>query len=398
MYLYGKSCDYELLKVIEGDFSKLDKLLNFAEQHSLCGNLPRLYIAYLIMMDENPFSLSLERNDGKGSSEFFAKKDLEELQDLFFTTPSQKEFSPLLNYSPINCCASNEDARKGKLITKFADELSSTCNFDEFYNTIKAFYKNYGVGFFGMNKAFYMKDDGTIVPVSHIKDASFDRIKGYEGQKQKLIINTDAFVNADGGNNVLLYGDSGTGKSTSIKAVLNMFYEKGLRMIQIQKHQFVHLSALSETLKTRNYKFVLYMDDLSFEDFEIEYKYLKAAIEGGLQEKPENVLIYATSNRRHIIKETFADREGGGDVHRNESIQEKISLSERFGLMIYYPKPTQQEFFDMTLYLAEREGLELEEEIIVAEARKWGVSHGGLSGRTAEQFIAYLKANINKEQ
>ena len=154
------------------------------------------------------------------------------------------------------------------------------------------------------------------------------------------------------------------------------------------------LGALTETLKSRNYRFVLYMDDLSFEDFEVEYKYLKAAIEGGLQEKPENVLIYATSNRRHIIKETFTEREGGDDIHRNESIQEKISLSERFGLMVYYPKPTQIEFLDMALYLAELEGLNLEDDVIIAEAKKWGVSHGGLSGRTAEQFINFMKANM----
>lgn len=396
MYLYGKNADYELLNIVDGDLSRLDNLLEFGEKYALRGNLWHHYIAYLIMMDENAFSLSLERNDGRGSCEVYARKDIEAIREKFFTDLSTDELLPLADYTPVNAVLSNEDTRKGIMISDFSALLEQALDPESFYTAIKNFYINHGVGFFGMNKAFYMKDDGKIIPVSHIKEASFERIKGYDDQKKKLITNTDAFVRSVGGNNVLLYGDSGTGKSTSIKAVLNMFFDKGLRMIQIQKHQFVHLGTLTETLKSRNYKFVLYMDDLSFEDFEIEYKYLKAAIEGGLQEKPDNVLIYATSNRRHIIKETFAEREGGGDIHRNESIQEKISLSERFGLMIYYPKPTQQEFFDMALYLAAEEHLNIDKDTVVAEARKWGVSHGGLSGRTAEQFITHLKTSLIK--
>lgn len=394
MFLYGKSADYNSLSFHKGDTAPISKFLEFGERYGLHGNLWQHYIAYLIMMDENAFSLSLERKCSTGSCEAFAQRDLSELKKMFFEEYESEEFLLLRDYLPINNSVSNEDARKGSMIRDFSIKLSKACDFEAFYNTVKNFYITYGVGAFGINKAFYMKDNGEIVPVSHIKNASFEKIKGYEEQKKKLIINTEAFVSSHGGNNVLLYGDSGTGKSTSIKAVLNMFFEKGLRMIQIQKHQFVHLGALTETLKSRNYKFVLYMDDLSFEDFEIEYKYLKAAIEGGLQEKPDNVLIYATSNRRHIIKETFAEREGGGDIHRNESIQEKISLSERFGLMIYYPKPTQQEFFDMAIYLANEEKLPIDKDTIIAEARKWGVSHGGLSGRTAEQFIIHLKATL----
>ncbi len=389
MYLYNES---KFSKVMSE--SQLRELIEFAESYSLSGNILRHYIANAIMLDENPFSLSLERRSGKGSCEGFAIADIRKIYDIFFSNSPSDALKILIDYSPIGRNISNEDARKGRLITDFSNSLSESSDFADFYEKVKAFYSKNGVGFFGINKAFYMKDDGEIVPVSHIKEVSFDRIRGYAEQKKKLITNTEAFVNGEHGNNVLLYGDSGTGKSTSIKAVLNMFFDKGLRMIQVQKHQFVHLGALTETLKSRNYRFVLYMDDLSFEDFEVEYKYLKAAIEGGLQEKPENVLIYATSNRRHIIKETFTEREGGDDIHRNESIQEKISLSERFGLMVYYPKPTQSEFFDMALYLAELEGLNLEDDVIIAEARKWGVSHGGLSGRTAEQFINFMKANI----
>ena len=384
MLLYGKNeLSRELLLENEqGDYA----LLAFAEKYRVSGNLNKAKIAWIIMNDENPFSLSAERNESEGSISVVAQRDIVTLRKLFFASPS----SLFENYSPINKNVSGEEERIGEIIVSFVKQLEKTKTDEEFYSCVKNFYQKNGVGSFGLNKAFYMQDDGNLIPVSHIRKTDFEDLYGYETQKEKLILNTSAFAEGKEANNVLLYGDSGTGKSTSIKAILNMFFDKGIRMIQIQKHQFVHLNALTEKLKKRNYRFVLYMDDLSFEDFEVEYKYLKAAIEGGLEEKPENVLIYATSNRRHIIKETFGEREAD-DIHRNESIQEKISLSDRFGLQIYYPKPAQQQYFDMVLYLAKRENLKFDSEELVAEARKWGVAHGGFSGRCAKQFILHLK-------
>ncbi len=382
MYLYGKNDLFKTLCPEGGE--NIYELLNFAERYGLSGNLKKAAIAWLIMKDENPFSLSCERSGAQGSAEWYARADIAELCRHFFISPNQ---DILENYTPINDRISGEEKRIGQMITAFVDELNDTPTEVEFFDCVKKFYATWGVGDFGINKAFYMQDDGSLTPVSHIKDFTFKDICGYDAQKQKLISNTASFTSGGGANNVLLYGDSGTGKSTSIKAVLNMFYDKGLRMIQIQKHQFKHLSGLTEMLKRRNYHFVLYMDDLSFEDFEVEYKYLKAAIEGGLEEKPENVLIYATSNRRHLIKETFTEREGGDDIHRNESIQEKISLSDRFGLSIFYPKPAQQEYFEIVEHLAQRKGISIDRDQLIAEARKWGIAHGGYSGRTATQFI-----------
>lgn len=383
MILYGKN---ELYKELM-DEGNLHALLSFAEKYALAGNLVKAKLAWLIMMDENPFSLSAERSEASGSAEFYAKKDIAELCRLFFISPSDEI---LESYAPQNTRVSGEEKRIGLLISDFVKKLDATATEEDFFLVVKEFYATYGVGSFGVNKAFSMQDDGSIIPVSHVRETTFEDIYGYETQKERLIRNTASFAAGGGANNVLLYGDSGTGKSTAIKAILNMFYDKGIRMIQVQKHQFVHLGALTEQLKKRNYHFILYMDDLSFEDFEVEYKYLKAAIEGGLEEKPENVLIYATSNRRHLIKETFSDREGGDDVHRNESIQEKISLSDRFGLSIFYPKPMQQEYFNIVEHLAERHNLHMDRDVLIAEARKWGVAHGGYSGRTATQFIEQL--------
>ena len=191
----------------------------------------------------------------------------------------------------------------------------------------------------------------------------------------------------------MLFGDSGTGKSTSIKAILNEYYSQGLRMIEIYKHQFKDLSTVIAQIKDRNYRFIIYMDDLSFEEFEIEYKYLKAVIEGGLETKPDNVLIYATSNRRHLIRETWSDRSdmSQDELHRSDTMQEKLSLVNRFGVSINYSKPSQKEYFNIVCQLAKRyDTITLSDEELCREANKWELSHGGISGRTAQQFINYL--------
>ena len=190
-----------------------------------------------------------------------------------------------------------------------------------------------------------------------------------------------------------MFGDSGTGKSTSIKAIVNQYYERGLRLIEIYKHQFKDLSNVIAQIKNRNYKFIIYMDDLSFEEFEIEYKFLKAVIEGGVETKPENILIYATSNRRHLIKETWNDRndvEMENGMHKSDTIEEKMSLVNRFGVTINYSKPSQKEYFNIVVELASKNSIKMSEDELKAEANKWELSHGGISGRTAQQFITYL--------
>ncbi len=197
---------------------------------------------------------------------------------------------------------------------------------------------------------------------------------------------------------MLLFGDSGTGKSSSIKAILNEYYEDGLRMIEVYKHQFKDLSAVINQIKDRDYKFIIYMDDLSFEEFEIEYKFIKAVIEGGLEKKPDNVLIYATSNRRHLVREKYSDKEErDDDLHSRDTVQEKLSLSARFGVSIYYGSPDKKEFTAIVKGLAQRNNIDIDEETLLLEANKWELSHGGLSGRTAEQFINYLSYKLKTD-
>ncbi|MCD7885648.1 MAG: ATP-binding protein [Lachnospiraceae bacterium] len=279
---------------------------------------------------------------------------------------------------------------------------------DQFTMHMIRFYQEYGVGKFGLHKAFRVQHDESgvqILPITNIAHVKLDDLVGYEIQKKKLIDNTEAFIQGKKANNCLLFGDAGTGKSSSIKGILNQYYDRGLRMIEIYKHQFQDLNEVIAQIKNRNYRFIIYMDDLSFEEFEIEYKYLKAVIEGGLERRPENVLIYATSNRRHLIREQFADNmEGdigrpaelhathGGDLHVSDTVQEKLSLSSRFGVTIYFGSPDKKQFQNIVRTLAARYGITMPEEELLLEANKWELSHGGLSGRTATQFIDYLSA------
>ena len=256
------------------------------------------------------------------------------------------------------------------------------------------FYKDFGVGKLGLHKAFriaHVGENVEIIPITNIPDVRLSDLVGYEIPKQKLIDNTKAFVEGKKANNCLLFGDAGTGKSSSIKGILNEYYDQGLRMIEVYKHQFKDLNDVIAQIKNRNYKFIIYMDDLSFEEFEIEYKYLKAVIEGGLEKKPDNVLIYATSNRRHLIRETFKDKEDRDEeLHTNDTVQEKLSLVARFGVTIYFGKPDKKQFQEIVRELAKKNGIDMLDDELLLEANKWELSHGGLSGRTAQQFIDYL--------
>ena len=192
----------------------------------------------------------------------------------------------------------------------------------------------------------------------------------------------------------MLYGDGGTGKSTSIKAILNEYADRGLRAVEIFRHQFRDILRITEMLRKRNYYFMLFIDDLSFEENESEYKYLKAVIEGGIESRPENILIYATSNRRHIVREIWKDRddmEHNGDIHRSDTVEEKLSLASRFGVAINYSSPSRKNYHDIVLTLAKNAGLDVaNEEEFLKNADAWEIRHGGMSGRAARQYVDYL--------
>ena len=307
-------------------------------------------------------------------------------------------FSILQNYHSMAKAENTYNKSVSEKVKELRRNLLDAKDGNDFFRIVTDFYRNYGVGKFGLNKAFRVTHEGekmVLAPITHTSDVQLEHLIGYETQKQQLIDNTEAFVEGRPANNCLLYGDSGTGKSTCIKAILNRYYDQGLRLIEVYKHQFQDLSTIIEQVKNRNYKFIIYMDDLSFEEFEIEYKYLKAVIEGGLEVKPDNVLIYATSNRRHLIRETWSDRSdmSQDELHRSDTMQEKLSLVARFGVSINFMRPQKKAFDEIILGLAkENPEITLSEEEILMQANAWSIRNGGYSGRVAEQFITHLKS------
>ena len=386
-------------------YKQIKRLLQIATDYAFDKNLWHNYLTFLLITNENPFSITCEKvGASEGSVNYFAKSDFKAFKELFDFDFSNIEetlgidcFSRISDYQAIGKPELMYNKNVSEKVRELSEKLEVAQDENEFFDGVTDFYKAYGVGMFGLNKAFRIEEckDGDIRfrAINNMDKVVLDDLVGYEIQKKKLVDNTEAFVQGRKANNVLLFGDSGTGKSTSIKAIVNEYYDQGLRMIEIYKHQFKDLSNVIAKIKNRNYRFIIYMDDLSFEEFEIEYKFLKAVIEGGVETKPENILIYATSNRRHLIKETWKDRddvENENGMHRSDTMEEKLSLVNRFGVTINYSKPSQKEYFSIVIALARRAGIVMSDEDLCKEANKWELSHGGISGRTAQQFINYL--------
>lgn len=391
--LYGKDGEY---------FACIHQLVEMAGTYGFAGNLWHDYLTYLLVNHENAFSTACEIvGPVEGTINAFAMHDFEIFKQLYdFDLKELEKIYPsvdsslITDYQNINEGSKVFNKRIRDRICTLTQKLAKAESTEEFMDDMVQFYKEFGVGKLGLHKAFRI--DGTvtparIVPITNIAHVHLDDLVGYEIAKKKLIDNTEAFVQGRPANNCLLFGDAGTGKSSSIKGILNQYYDQGLRIIEAYKHQFKDLNDIIAQVKNRNYKFIIYMDDLSFEEFEIEYKYLKAVIEGGLEKKPDNILIYATSNRRHLVREKFSDKEERrDDLHSSDTVQEKLSLVARFGVSIFFCAPDKKQFQNIVKTLAERHQVEMPEEELLLEANKWELQHGGLSGRTAQQFIDYL--------
>ena len=400
----GQVSDHKAIDFINEIYEQIHRLLDLSTEYGFTNNLWHNYLAYILATSENPFTITCEKVGAKEASvNQFALSDFKIFKELFNYDFSiiEKElaincFQIITNYTSIEKNTNIYNKNVSDKVIKLSKQIDKGRNEEEIFQIVTDFYKEYGVGNLGLNKAFRISRDHNemvIEPINNTDNIVLDDLIGYEIQKKKLIDNTEAFIEGHEANNVLLFGDSGTGKSSSVKAILNEYYSKGLRMIEIYKHQFKDLSGLIAQIKNRNYKFIIFMDDLSFEEFETEYKYLKAIIEGGLEKRPENVLIYATSNRRHLIRETWSDRSdrSNDELHRSDTMQEKLSLASRFGITINYSAPSPKEYIQIVEGLAkEYDEIKLSQEELIKQAKIWEISHGGISGRTARQFINYL--------
>ncbi|MBQ9419217.1 MAG: ATP-binding protein [Synergistaceae bacterium] len=370
---------------IDDAYKILHKIISIAHENNYAdGNLWHNFLTHYILSNENIFSLACERKKAPdGTLRELALHDFELFMQLY----------NLAHESIARVAYFQGSKEQNSLVSDWSYKLASANTPEEFFEYVTNFYMNYGVGTFAFHKAFRLGTNH-LAPVANknIGDVKLADIVGYEIQKKELRANTEAFLAGLPANNVLLYGDGGTGKSTTVKALLNEYSGEGLRVIEIYKHQFKEILRLTEALRKRNYKFIIFIDDLSFEEDEIEYKYLKAVIEGGIETRPDNVLIYATSNRRHLIREVWSDRddmEHKGDIHRSDTVEEKLSLASRFGIAINYSSPTRDEYHEIVLSLAEKSGLKFDRDELIAGADRWEIRHGGKSGRAARQYIDY---------
>ncbi len=369
--LYNKHIGHENKEELQNEYYGLCSMLMIKGCDSIND-----YISYKILEDENIFSIKREKK--KLVDEKIKKAVIHDLSMLkkIFELPLKgmsSSFGDMNNF--INYCS-----------REVLTELFKNSRVDEIYEYICTEYELNGCGKFRNNHAFSLDASGDLIPVENFNPVDMENIYGYELQKSKIIENTNKFISGQFALNALLVGDSGTGKSTAVKALIPMFKNKKLRLIEVDKENLHFISKIIDILKCRGMYFIIFIDDLSFESNDSSYKYLKSAVEGSIYEQPSNILFYVTSNRKHLIKENMAERQN--EVHLRDAINEQTSLADRFGLTILYTEPNQNEYFEIVTGLAEKYNINYEsKEQLLAEANKFAMQNGGRTGRTAVQFV-----------
>ena len=376
-------------------------MIGEAVRYGWQGNLWHCRLTHGLIMEENPFSLACERRAPDHDSLWqIALGDMQVFRELF---RMRLDNPVLMDFQHDSAMAWSPAAQR---LTKLARALAQAESAREMLDLLTEHYRTCGVGMLGMNEIFRVREtDGRaeLYPVQNRRPVKLSDLVGYAAQKEQLLGNTLAFLRGKHANNVLLYGDAGTGKSTSIQAIAGEYAADGLRLVELYKHQFGLIPDILGQLKGRGYRFILFLDDLSFEENETSYKQLKAVMEGGAEAAPENVRVYATSNRRHLIRETWNDRsdmQHDGDIHRSDTMEEKLSLAGRFGLQIYYPNPSFEEYHTIVRELAAREPslTAVSEAQLRSAAATWQVRRGSRSGRSAQQFVDELVTRHDEAQ
>jgi predicted AAA+ superfamily ATPase len=372
-------------------------LTRWQYENALNGKPWHTFIAALLWEDENVFSLSCEKNQLLPAAVTdMLQGDLALIRELFHL--DWATVNSLLNtfmnqdmvYPPF--ARSYISQKRLRPLRDFQNILEGAPP-EEAYRRFQQTYAQYGCGKLAQNFAFHWQE--ALVPIENPVLTPLDTLIGYDRQKTVLCQNTRTFLARQPANHILLYGEKGTGKSTSVKALLHEFSDTSLRMIEISKHQIIYLHQIVEQIKHRGFRFILFIDDLSFEENETSYKDLKSFMEGSLETTPDNMLIYVTSNRRGIVKETWRDRETGAEeLHISDTFQEKQSLADRFGITLGYYAPDQEEFLDIVTELAQRHHLHLPPEELRRQALQWERNYHGRSGRTAQQFIIHLLGEL----
>ena len=383
-------CDPLLESLLSGERSRslCLSLVDLAEEHGLSGNLYAHMLAYCLLRQENAYSLHCEHGAVPTGTLFaLAKRDMATLFAFLRENRPDDGFSTWQT--------DRRPTRVGERIQALSERLQAAADPLDMLNALSKEYCRYGAGDLGLYQGFRAFSDGVVLSPIRLPDpVRLDDLIGIDLQKQQMCENIEAFVQRRTSNDMLLYGDAGTGKSTSVRALLNEYAPMGLRIVELTRDSYLRFPELMAVLGRRGQRFLIFLDDLSFEENEVEYKALKSVIEGGLVPRPENVRICATSNRRHLIREVWSDRndmEHDGDVHRSDTLEEKLSLAARFGCAVRFLSPNQKQYHEIVKGIARRRGdLDMDDADLLAAASRWEIRHGGRSGRTAMQFVSSL--------
>ncbi|MBQ3943680.1 MAG: ATP-binding protein [Elusimicrobia bacterium] len=329
------------------------------------------FLCNSVLTDENEYILSVAQ-----------KKKVSEI----VLENATKELELFSNLSTVTSDELFSDIDFKGYVPKFE---SSKTDFKKLYEKQIKNISKVGYGIFAAAKMFKVSDE-QVIPIKSADEISVDSFVGYKEQRKQIFDNTKALCEGKPAANILLYGDAGTGKSSTVKACANYFYNEGVRLIEIRKDQLLSLSFIMGKIANNPLKFIIFIDDLSFNKNDDNFSMLKAALEGSASAKANNAVIYATSNRRHIIKESFADRRNEDDIHINDTIQELTSLSDRFGLTVYFEKPNKNLYLEIVFALAKRNNIKTDKEELSLKAETFALNRGNRSPRVAEQFINSL--------
>lgn len=397
------------------DFMKFYNEFYFELEYSTNVSL-KSYVIDRIIYDENPYSMrtqAIKFSDIDGELERAAANDLWGLQLI-----SEVSSGVIKNYAVkyFEECKFSTD--KIQSVPEWQDDKQyDSISFEHDYKNIKEmffksrswsecikelgeFHNRYGCGMYARYKAFIWERTGGFKCLRGIESPDTVRMSdliGYDMERSKIVENTLQFIKGFPANNVLLYGDRGTGKSSTVKAILNEYYTEGLRIVEVPKLYLTDFPEIIRSLRNRPQKFIIFVDDLAFEDNEESYTALKAVLEGGLEAKPRNVLIYATSNRRHLVKEKLSERSGlhslnhDDEVRAADTMQEKLSMADRFGITVVFTSPDKKRYLEIVEGIATKRGLRVDREILHKEALKWEIWYNGRSPRTARQFVDWME-------
>jgi predicted AAA+ superfamily ATPase len=380
------------------------------------GDAWRQHLLHRILTDVNAFSRMAETDGPEGIASAVrdaVSQDLHGLYRLYAfggealreaVERREPDALPLPSLDGLHAGAAPDRSHRPEDERQIREQFRTNDHWEDLLEPLAAFIHRNGLGIFRQYTAFRWESrggEGRLVGIGTPDPVHLDDLFAYEGERELLIRNTEQFVAGFPSNNVLLYGDRGTGKSSTVKALLHAYADRGLRMVEVQKEHLGDFPQILRLLRRRRERFVVFIDDLSFEEHETHYKDLKALLEGSLEARPDNMVLYATSNRRHLVKERFSDRihkMEDDEIHLNDTSEEKLSLSDRFGLTLTFVAPTQERYLAIVRGIAERRGIRLPDGELRSRALAWATQRGGRSGRVARQFTDHLAGELGLKE